>query len=379
MKALSGAVLLLLVLPCLLHGADAANVLWPKTKPLFPAIFSFGDSYADTGDYIIEVDPRPYNFSPYGETFGRPTGRASDGLLPVDYVASGVGLPFVPPYLDKTQNFSKGANFAVIGARALDQDFFLQQNITFPAPMNSSLSVQLRWFEELRPSLCDTNTTRDCVDYLGKSLFFMGDFGGNDYLACLSAKTVEQTTQICVPAVINAITDGAERLIRHGARRIVLPGNVAMGCLPAILTLYPSPNVSDYDSYGCLKKVNALARYHNELLRSSVRVLRIKYPDAAIAFADYYKPVLAFLTTPALFGFNSSSTLVACCGGGGVYNFNPAAFCGFPDTAACADPSMSVSWDGIHLTQPAFRNIAKSWLFGPSSMPPILSLAAMGL
>ncbi|CAL4966011.1 unnamed protein product [Urochloa decumbens] len=367
MRFSAGVLLGFLVLPCLLYGADG-NVLWPKKKPLFPAIFSFGDSYADTGNYIIEVDPRPYNFSPYGVTFGRPTGRASDGLLPVDYVADGVGLPFVPPYLDKTQNFSEGANFAVIGARALDQTFFLQQNITFAAPMNSSLSVQLRWFEELRPSLC--NTTRDCGDYLGKSLFFVGEIGGNDYLACLSAKTVEQTKRICVPAVINAIAAAAESLIQHGARRIVLPGNVPMGCLPAILTFYPSPNVSDYDSYGCLRKINALARYHNELLRRSARALRIKYPDAKIAFADYYQPVLAFLRTPELFGFDRNRTLVACCGGGGQYNFNPAAFCGFPGATACADPARSVSWDGIHLTQPAFKNIAKSWLVGP-----ILSVA----
>ncbi|CAL4952357.1 unnamed protein product [Urochloa decumbens] len=375
MRFSAGLLLGFLVLPCLLHGADA-NVHWPKKeKPLFPAIFSFGDSYADTGNYIIEVDPRPYNFSPYGVTFGRPTGRASDGLLPVDYVANGVGLPFVPPYLDKTQNFSEGANFAVIGARALDQTFFLQQNITFAAPTNSSLSVQLRWFEELRPSLCNTNTTRDCGDYLGKSLFFVGEIGGNDYLACLSAKTVEQTKRICVPAVIKAIAAAAEMLIRHGARRIVLPGNVPMGCLPAILTFYPSPNVSDYDSYGCLRKINALARYHNELLWRSAQALRIKYPDAKIAFADYYDPVLAFLTAPALFGFDGSQTLVACCGGGGKYNFNAAAFCGFPGATACADPSRSVSWDGIHLTQPAFRNIAKSWLLGPFAEPPILSLA----
>ncbi|CAL4978579.1 unnamed protein product [Urochloa decumbens] len=341
MRFSAGVLLGFLVLPCLLYGTDG-NVLWPKKKPLFPAIFSFGNSYADTGNYIIEVDPRP--------------------------AADGVGLPFVPPYLDKTQNFSEGANFAVIGARALDQTFFLQQNITFAAPMNSSLSVQLRWFEELRPSLC--NTTRDCGDYLGKSLFFVGEIGGNDYLACLSAKTVEQTKRICVPAVINAIAAAAESLIQHGARRIVLPGNVPMGCLPAILTFYPSPNVPDYDSYGCLRKINALARYHNELLRRSARALRIKYPDAKIAFADYYQPVLAFLRTPELFGFDRNRTLVACCGGGGQYNFNPAALCGFPGATACADPARSVSWDGIHLTQPAFKNIAKSWLVGP-----ILSVA----
>lgn len=86
------SVLLLLVVVIVFHGANA-NALHPK-KPLFPAIFSFGDSYADTGNFILEVDPRPFNFSPYGDTLGRPTGRASDGLLPVDFVGT---APPPPP------------------------------------------------------------------------------------------------------------------------------------------------------------------------------------------------------------------------------------------------------------------------------------------
>ena len=81
------AAVLLMLLPCMLHGADAAAVRWHK-KPLFPAIFSFGDSYADTGNYAVLEGDRPFNYSPYGETIGRPTGRASDGLLVIDYVGT---------------------------------------------------------------------------------------------------------------------------------------------------------------------------------------------------------------------------------------------------------------------------------------------------
>ncbi|KAF8643592.1 hypothetical protein HU200_066645 [Digitaria exilis] len=373
---------------------QAAVHSWPTSKkPLFPAIFSFGDSYTDTGNFVRLEGPIPFNHSPYGETLGYPTGRASDGLLPVDFV----GKTFhrrrnersdidghlacyitVDTVIALTgQNFSKGANFAVIGARALDDAYFQQQNITSPAaPVNSSLGVQLRWFEQLRPSLCNA-TKLDCDDYLGRSLFFMGEIGGNDYLAFLSARTVEDTRDY-VPVVVNAIAAGAEVLIRHGARRVVVPGNVPMGCLPAILTLYASANVSDYDRNGCLRKINALARYHNELLRSSVQALRNMYPHVAIAFAEYYQPVLAFLEVPGLFGFDGSRTLVACCGGGGRYNFNVTAGCGFPGaTAACEDPSAAVSWDGIHLTQAAYKDIAEAWLLGPSAEPTILSLAAL--
>ncbi|KAG2586194.1 hypothetical protein PVAP13_5NG029200 [Panicum virgatum] len=352
----AAVLLLVVVLPSLLHA-------------LVPAIFSFGDSYADTGNQVILEGDRPFNYSPYGETIGRPTGRASDGLLVIDYVAKGVDLPLVPPYLPKGQNFREGANFAVIGATALDPAYFLEQNVTSPAPRNSSLAVQLRWFEELKPSLCRNATKRGCRDYLGRSLFVLGEFGGNDYLAflaMLAAKGVEQTTRAYVPVVIAAIAAGAERLIRHGARRLVLPGNIPMGCLPAILTLFASPDAADYDGYGCLRKFNALARYHNELLRSSIQALRAKHPHAAeIAYAR------GLLQSR----FDGCSTLVACCGGGCRYNFNPAAFCGFPPVTACADPATAVSWDGIHLTQTAYRNIAGTWLYGPFAAPPILTLA----
>ena len=38
----------------------------------------------------------------------------------------------------------------------MDLAYFQQQNITSVPPFNSSLSVQLGWFEQLRPSLCTT-------------------------------------------------------------------------------------------------------------------------------------------------------------------------------------------------------------------------------
>jgi hypothetical protein len=83
---------------------------------------------------------------------------------------------------------------------------------------------------------------------------------------------------------------------------VVVPGQLPNGCVPIILTLYASKSRGDYDARGCLKKQNALARYHNSALFEAVSRLRHRYPWVKIVYADYYKPVIDFLKKPARFG-----------------------------------------------------------------------------
>ncbi|KAJ3707639.1 hypothetical protein LUZ61_011344 [Rhynchospora tenuis] len=140
--------------------------LWPTQPTLshvFDSIFSFGDSYTDTGNINVLAKNNSLSLYtdnlPYGVTFFHlPSKRFSDGRLIVDFLAKEFGLPYLKPYLDKNESFRQGANFAVAGATTLDETFFKQHNITtFGDPLNNSLSSQLQWFKELKPSLCQTN------------------------------------------------------------------------------------------------------------------------------------------------------------------------------------------------------------------------------
>ncbi|KAJ3694248.1 hypothetical protein LUZ60_009728 [Juncus effusus] len=339
----------------------------------YTAIFSFGDSLTDTGN-LLASDALSFSYIgryPYGMTyFKQPTGRSSDGRLIIDFIAEEFGLPMLPPYLAHDGNFSQGANFAVGGATALDSSFFHKIGAKHIHWTNHSLSAQLAWFDQLKPSLC--NFIKECDDYFNKALFLVGEIGGNDYnYAFFMGKPLDEV-QSFVPKVVGAIVGATEKLINNGAMHLVVPGNLPVGCSPAYLTLFASLNKTEYDSETrCLKKLNAFAMYHNSLLQNELVRLQKKYPQTRIIYADYYGAVIPFVHSPKHFGFTHGA-LTTCCGGDGPYNFNPSVWCGHQGTTVCGNPSSYANWDGIHLTEAAYHAMAVSLLHGPSTTPPLL-------
>ncbi|MED6195212.1 hypothetical protein PIB30_035911 [Stylosanthes scabra] len=144
----------------------------------YTAIYSFGDSIADTGNlyYDTEEDLSPSVYTalnpPYGETFfHHPTGRFSDGRIIIDFLAEHIGVPLLKPYLGikngkiKDWNSLEGVNFAIGSATALDISFFLEKGIyEVVVPTNYSLGVQFDWFMDLLPSICN-NSSSGCKKF----------------------------------------------------------------------------------------------------------------------------------------------------------------------------------------------------------------------
>ncbi|CAN8290974.1 unnamed protein product [Cochlearia groenlandica] len=338
----------------------------------FESIISFGDSIADTGNLIGLSTPNKLPesaFPPYGETyFHYPTGRYSDGRLIIDFIAEFLGFPLVPPYYgSQNTNFEKGVNFAVGGATALECSFLERRGIHCPQT-NISLGIQLKSFKESLPNLCGSPS--DCKDMIGNALILMGEIGGNDYnFHFFGYKPIEEVKEL-VPLVINTISSAITELVGLGGRTFLVPGDFPLGCSIVYLTLYKTSKKDEYNPLtGCLTWLNEFSIYHNELLQKELNRLRKLFPHVNIIYADYYNASLRLVQEPTKFGL-MDRPLSVCCGLGGQYNFTFGLVCGSEGVGYCNDPSKYVNWDGIHLTEAAYRNIAQGLLDGPYAIPP---------
>ncbi|PWZ32003.1 GDSL esterase/lipase [Zea mays] len=340
----------------------------------YPRVFNFGDSLADTGNYPFvygngSAKLRP----PYGETFfHRATGRASNGRLVVDFIADTLGLPFVRPYLSgrSAEDFAGGANFAVGGATALSPDFFRARGF-HNMGNRLDLDMEMKWFRGLLDLLCPGNLA-GCSDMMNQSLFLVGEIGGNDYNGPLLSGVPFEEIRAITPSVVAKISSTISELIQLGAKTLVVPGNLPIGCVPKYLMIFKSNKKEDYDPQtGCLRWMNEFSQYHNKLLVEQLKKLRRLHPGVTIIYADYYGAAMEIFLSPEQYGIEYP--LVACCGAEGPYGVSPTTSCGLGEYKLCDNPEKYGSWDGLHPTESAYRVIAMGLLLGSYTRPPIAS------
>jgi hypothetical protein len=64
------------------------------------------------------------------------------------------------------------------------------------------------------------------------------------------------------------------------------------------LTYFGSPNKDT----GCIPWLNSFAEFHNGLLQNSLNLLRKRYPDANIIYADYFGAAMQLYSSPEKYG-----------------------------------------------------------------------------
>nr|POE93842.1 gdsl esterase/lipase [Quercus suber] len=191
------------------------------------------------------------------------------------------GLPFLPPYLDQDVSVicNHGENFAVAGATALPPDVLAKRNISF-SPTKYNLNVQLDCMSTYFNGIC--HNAEDRAKKLKTALFMIGEIGGNDYnFAFLQGKTIEEVRDM-VPEVVQAIKDAVTRVIGYGATRVVVLGNLPIGCLPICLAIFQTNNSAAYVEFHCLKELNSFSMYHNDQLKQALEDLRKENPNVIV-------------------------------------------------------------------------------------------------
>ncbi|XP_074592121.1 GDSL esterase/lipase At2g27360-like isoform X2 [Curcuma longa] len=337
----------------------------PRSLSCYSAIFSFGDSLTDTGNIVyFSGGADPANRVPYGETyFRRPVGRYSDGRIVLDFLAQTLGLPLVPPY-DAGHNreapdFASGANFAVAGASALSPRYYEAKGLNVSGE-DYSLVTQLKWFRQMLQFSHIGDTFDD-------ALFFVGEIGVNDYknLLSMDGKSVDYA-RCFAPSIVQGIGSAIDELLQTGARAVMVAGMFPLGCIPLFLTMFLTQQSDAYEpETGCLKSLNLLSQYHNLLLQHELGQIQKAHPRSKIIYADLYDNLMSVYKSPEQFGIKS--TVVACCGGEGPYNFSFSVMCGDPTSKWCSRPLNYMCWDGMHFTEAASRVIARNIIEGSSA------------
>ncbi|KAF8720610.1 hypothetical protein HU200_023681 [Digitaria exilis] len=186
---------------------------------------------------------------------------------------------------------------------------------------------------------------------MAASLFVVGEIGANDYLIGVTGNRTLSELETFLPQILSAINSAVTDVIVAGARTVLVPGMIPMGCEPQLLAQYNgSIDASGYDpETGCITWLNDFAVLHNRELRRMLRDLRRAHPGASIVY-DLYRAITDLIVSPGRYGERAPP--VACCGDG------MAASCVAAGTTVCADPSEYVSWDGVHFTEAANRRIA---------------------
>ncbi|MED6179550.1 hypothetical protein PIB30_001844 [Stylosanthes scabra] len=223
-----------------------------KFPPVVPALFVIGDSSVDCGTNNFLGTFARANHLPYGRDFDthQPTGRFSNGRIPVDYLATRLGLPLVPSYLGQAgdvQDMIHGVNYASAGAGIIfSSGSELGQHISF--------AQQVQQFTDTLQQFIISMGEDAATELISDSVFYIS-IGINDYIHYYLLN-VSNVDNLYLPWSFNqflasSVRQEIKNLYNLNVRKVVLTGLAPIGCAPQYLWQYGSMDIlKNHESYG---------------------------------------------------------------------------------------------------------------------------------
>ncbi|CAI8589329.1 unnamed protein product [Vicia faba] len=325
--------------PSTAQPEPAISPIAPAFLPLAPALFVIGDSSVDSGTNNYLATFARADRLPYGRDFDthQPTGRFSNGRIPVDFLALRLGLPFVPSYLGQTGNvkdMSHGVNYASAGAGIIaSSGSELGQHI--------SLTQQIQQFSDTYQQFILSMGEDVAANFISNSIFYIS-IGINDYIHYYLLN-VSNVNNMYLPWRFNQFLASSLRreiknLYNLNVRKMVVTGLAPIGCAPRYMWEYGIQNGE------CVEPINDMAVEFNFLMRYIVEKLAEELPSANIIFCDVYEGSMDILKNHDSYGFTITSE--ACCGFGKYKGW----FMCLSSEMACRNASNYIWWDQFHPT-----------------------------
>ncbi|OAY29536.1 GDSL esterase/lipase At5g14450 [Manihot esculenta] len=342
----------------------------------FPAIYNFGDSNSDTGGISAAFEPIR---APYGEAFfHKPAGRDSDGRLVIDFIAERLKLPYLSAYLNSIgTNYRHGANFATGGSTIRRQNETIFEYGISPFSLDMQI-VQFNQFKSRTGDLFyEVKNTPEAQklprpEDFAKALYTF-DIGQNDLSVGFRKMSFDQL-RAALPDITNQLASAVQNIYEQGGRAFWIHNTGPIGCLPVNLFYVSNPPPGYLDEHGCVKAQNEMAVEFNSKLLDRIVKLRTELPQAAITYVDVYSAKYGLISNAKNLGL--ADPLKVCCG----YHVNfDHIWCGNKGKvnntevygASCKDPSIFISWDGVHYSQAANQWVANHTQNGSLANPPI--------
>ncbi|KAL3518001.1 hypothetical protein ACH5RR_020590 [Cinchona calisaya] len=313
----------------------------------FPAIFTFGDSFVDSGNNNFLLTLLKANHPPYGQSFpGKiATGRFSDGKLFTDFVASSLGIKdIIPPFLQpnlSANELRSGVSFASGGSGYDDLTTILDNVI--------SVSKQVEHFKDYVVKLNKAVGEVAAKNIVKASLVVVAA-GTSDLLINFYGAPTRQIHYGLTgyqDFLQRKTQDFIKALYAQGIRKIMIAGLPPIGCLPIQIATKLKFDLT------CVDEENSEAQSYNQKLISLLSRIEPTLPGIKLVHADIYAPIIDMIVYPAKYGL--SITNRGCCGVGLVET----AFLCKSFSPVCPNPAHFLFWDSVNPTEVAHWNVAQ--------------------